>query len=87
MSFKKGKAVQSSYKKRYITKITKSLLVYIESMYKDPSRSPYIETIYPTLLEFGKIQAIILSYWCFKETKSRPGFLEFLDCIAGQVQF
>ena len=31
-------------------------------MYRDTSRGPCIETIYPTLLGFGGIQAIILSY-------------------------
>ena len=32
-----------------------------EPMYKGPSRDPCIGSIYPTLLEFGVIQAIILS--------------------------
>jgi len=33
-----------------------------EPIYRGPSRGPCIETIYPTLLGFGGIQAIILSY-------------------------
>jgi len=37
------------------------VLVYIEPMYRGPSRGPCIGTIYPTLLGFGGIQAIILS--------------------------
>ena len=32
-------------------------------MYRGPSRGPYIGSIYPTLLEFGGIQVIILSYF------------------------
>ena len=35
--------------------------MYIEPMYRGPSRGPCIRTIYPTLLGFGGIQAIILS--------------------------
>ena len=38
------------------------VLEYIEPMYRGPSRGPCIGTIYPTLLGFGGIQAIILSY-------------------------
>ena len=46
------------------------VLVYIEPMYRGPSRNPCIGTIYPTLLEFGVIHLIIPSYmvslvsWC-----------------------
>ena len=36
--------------------------MYIEPMYRGTSRGPCVGTIYPTLLEFGGIQAIILSY-------------------------
>jgi len=36
--------------------------VYIEPMYRDPSRGPCIGTIYPTLLGFGGIHLIIPSY-------------------------
>ena len=38
------------------------VLVYIEPMYRDPSRGPCIGTIYPTLLGFGGIHLIIPSY-------------------------
>ena len=38
------------------------LLVYIEPMYRGPSRGPCIGTIYPILLGFGGIHLIILSY-------------------------
>jgi len=47
------------------------MLEYIELMYRDPSRGPCIETIYPTLLGFGGIHGIILSYpLSYTETKS-----------------
>ena len=36
--------------------------MYIEPMYRDPSRGPCIGTIYPTLLGFGGIHLIIPSY-------------------------
>jgi len=36
--------------------------VYIEPMYRGPSRGPCIGTIYPTLLGFGGIHLIIPSY-------------------------
>ena len=36
--------------------------MYIEPMYRGPSRDPCIGTIYPIFLGFGGIQAIILSY-------------------------
>ena len=39
-----------------------SLLVYIEPMYRGPSRGPCIGIIYLTLLGFGGIQVTILSY-------------------------
>jgi len=38
------------------------LLVYTEPMYRGPSKDPCIGTIYPTLLGFGGIRAIIFSY-------------------------
>jgi len=38
------------------------VLEYIEPLYRGPSRGPCIETIYPTLLGFGGIHHIILSY-------------------------
>ena len=38
------------------------VLVYIEPMYRGPSRGPCIGTIYPTLLGFGGIYHFILSY-------------------------
>ena len=37
------------------------MLVYIEPMYRGPSRGPCIGSIYPTLLGFGGIHLIILS--------------------------
>jgi len=40
-------------------------------MYRGPSRNPFIGTIYPTLLEFGGIDHIILSY--------KDAFLEFKE--------
>ena len=38
------------------------MLVYIELMYRGPSRGPCTGTIYPTLLGFEGIHHIILSY-------------------------
>ena len=66
------------------------LLEYIEPMYRGPFRGPCIGTIYPTLLGFGGIQAIILSYslsysiymqlmeanLCFKEPSLSSQFLQ-----------
>jgi len=44
-----------------------------ELMYRDPSRDPCIGTIYSTLLGFGGIQAIILSYMVSLATRRRRG--------------
>ena len=42
-------------------------------MYRGPPRGPCIGSIYPTLLGFGGIQAIILSYMVSLATRRRRG--------------
>ena len=57
-----------------------------EPLYRGPSRGPCIGSIYPTLLGFGGIQAIILSYplsnnWCYFHTQGLSAVWLYYDCL------